>query len=194
MEIVDVLFSIFSLIIITCAVLTVTLKHVLHAAICLMGCLFATSALFLLMFAEFVALMQVMVYIGGVVIFMLYAILLTTDLGEKFVPISAPKRMLACVFSLVIAGLGSYILSNEVQLNSNPIIDYELVGTGTAEEEQMLRKVPTARSIGTVLLHKGDTGFLIPFEVISIILLAALMGAATIARRGKDEEQTEVQA
>lgn len=181
MEIVDILFYLFSVIIISCAVLTVTLKHVLHAAICLMGCLFMTGALFLLMFAEFVAVMQVLVYVGGVVIFIIYAILLTSDLGEKFAPIPLPKRIMAGTFCFIIAVLTSFILVNYVELSSIPLVDYE-------DADLTQKRVPNAKSIGIQLLSSKSTGFLIPFEVISMILLAALMASATIARRSKEEE------
>ena len=182
MEIIDVLFYLFSFAIISTAVLTVTIRHVLHAAICLMACLFMTGALFLLMFAEFVALMQVLVYVGGVVIFILYAILLTSDLGEKFIPVAQTKRVLAAVFCLLIAGLGAFLLSNQVMVVSSPIIDYENI-------KQAASRVPTAKDIGYKLLDNSTTGFLIPFEVISVILLAALMASSTIARRSKLEDE-----
>ena len=141
MEIVDALFYLFSVIIITCAVLTVTLKHVLHAAICLMGCLFTTGALFLLMFAEFVAVMQVLVYVGGVVIFIIYAILLTSDLGEKFAPIPKAKRVLAGTFCFMIAAIVSFLLMNHIELSSIPLVDYD-------QPEVTAKRVPTANTIG----------------------------------------------
>jgi NADH-quinone oxidoreductase subunit J len=162
------------------AVLTVTVKHVLHAAICLMGTLFTTGALFLLMFAEFVAVMQVLVYIGGVVIFIIYAILLTSDLGEKFIPVPAAKRAMAATFSLLLAALISYLLVYQVTIYSDPIVDKE---TSVLDEGRMT----TVSEIGVRLLDAGPTGFLIPFEVISLILLAALIAAATIARKSKQE-------
>lgn len=182
MEIVDILFYVFSVIILTCAVLTVTLKHVLHATICLMGTLFATGALFLLMYAEFVAIMQVLVYVGGVVIFIIYAILLTSDLGDKFIPVPPGKRAMAATFSLLIATLVSYLLVYQVKLFSDPIIDS---GQGVLDESRLT----TIEDIGVHLLDAGPMGFLIPFEVISLILLAALIAASTIARKSGQEEE-----
>ncbi len=195
MEIVDILFYLFTIIIIGCAILTVTLKHVLHAAICLMFTLFTTGALFLLMNAEFVALVQVMVYIGGVVIFIVYAILLTTDLGEKFLPVPPAKRAMAAVFTLLIAGIMTFLLSSKIKLYSDPLEDR----VNQSPEVTMVMEqrdpnyekpeFPTVASIGERLLRSDTMGFLIPFEVISVILLAALFAASTIARKSKREEE-----
>lgn len=185
MEIIDVLFYLFTFAILFCAVMTVTLKHVLHAAISLMGCLLATGGLFLLMHAELVALMQIMVYIGGVVIFIVYAILLTTDLGDKFLIISPTKRVLAAMFSLILAVIVSYIMMYKLHLVSDPIVPN--LDNPTAQE-----KIPDIAAIGERLLQSGATGFLIPFEVISIVLLTALIAASTIARKSGQEKQRDL--
>ena len=155
-------------------------SHVLHAAISLMGCLLATGGLFLLMHAELVALMQIMVYIGGVIIFIVYAILLTTDLGDKFLPIAPAKRILASLFSLILAVIISYVMVYKLNLVSDPILGAE-------------DKLPSIAKIGESLLQSGPTGFLIPFEIISIILLTALIAASTIARKSGQEKQRDLE-
>ena len=185
MEIIDVLFYLFAFAILFCAIMTVTLKHVLHAAICLMGCLLATGGLFILMHAELVALMQVMVYIGGVIIFIVYAILLTTDLGDKFLPIAPAKRVLAAMFSLILALIISYIMVYKLHVLSDPILP--------TAQDPLGSKLPTIAGVGESLLKSGPTGFLIPFEVISVILLTALIAASTIARKSAQEKQRDLE-
>lgn len=167
MEGIDILFFLFSFIIVICGVLTVSLKHVLHAAICLMGCLFATGALFLLMNAEFVALMQILVYVGGVVIFIIYAVLLTSDLGEKYISPSVGKRAIAAVCAVLFSGILTYLYSFKSEMVIREGSD---VAVGIHD-------------IGMRLLSAEPNGFLIPFEIISIILLVALIAASTIARK-----------
>lgn len=175
---IDILFYLFSLIIIACATLTVTLKHVLHSAICLMGCLFSTGALFLLMNAEFVALMQILVYVGGVVIFIIYAVLLTSNLGERYVSGSVAKRGIAGVCAFLFSGILAYLYSFKSGM-------YIQDHSGT---------VVTIRDIGMRLLSTDVNGFLIPFEVISVILLVALIAASTIARKlSQDDIQGDMQ-
>ena len=65
------------------AILTVTARNLFRAALSLLGVLWCTAMLFILLKAEMVALVQVMVYIGGIMIFVLYAVLLTSELGGK---------------------------------------------------------------------------------------------------------------
>ena len=165
-----VLFWVFGALILLCGLLTVTLKNLLHAAIALMGCLFTTGALFLLMHEEFIALMQVMVYIGGVVIFIVYAILLTTDLGERYL---APVRG-----RMAVAGMAAIALVVALVV---------VVMPAAIGEREAVASSTTIETIGIRLLDAGATGFLVPFEVISLLLLSALVGASVIARRGEDE-------
>lgn len=163
----DILFYLFATLIVASGILTVTLKHVLHAAICLMGCLFATGSLFLLMNSEFVALMQVLVYVGGIVIFIIYSVLLTSDLGEKYLSASILKRSSAAFAAIVFAAITAALFMGNAGM----------AGTSVAHA------APGIETIGMRLLSTQANGFLIPFEVISVILLVALISSSTIARK-----------
>jgi NADH-quinone oxidoreductase subunit J len=154
---------------VTFSLLAVSLPNLLHAAISLIGAFFVTAALYIVLQLEFVALAQIMLYIGGIIIFMLIIILLTTGLGvEKRHRVPVPRRLAGAAISIVLLGglltvfgRSSAVLVDDVQ-RAAPV---------------------TMDDIGLRLLATDKEGFIIPFEIISILLLAALVGAVVIARR-----------
>jgi NADH-quinone oxidoreductase subunit J len=120
-----------------------------------------------------------MVYIGGIMIFVLYAVLLTSELGGRM-PRPAGFRMvwgvlaaLACFVPLL--GVSRWTAGATVQV----------VGPGA---EPPVGNLAALKAIGLRLLDPGPEGFLIPFELISLILLAAMVGAIAIARQGAGAE------
>ncbi len=145
------------------ATATVTLRNLFHSALCLLGTLFGSALLFLLLGAEMVALGQVMVYIGGIMIFVLYAVFLTSNVGGKMV---SPKKWQAALALLIAVALFA-VVSGQV----TGVIGGK-VATGFASLSVM----------GTRLLDTGTAGFLIPFELVSVLLLAALVGALAVTR------------
>jgi NADH-quinone oxidoreductase subunit J len=177
----NVLFYIFCALIIGCGALAVTLKHLLHAALALMAALFCTAGLFILLHAEFVALVQIMVYIGGVVIFIIYTILLTAHLGEKPPPIHIHKHLLAGFVAVVFGVVMTTLVVRAGSLGTGVHDPHNVPGLAAGEPGSL-------HVIGQRLLSNGPDGFVVPFEVISVLLLAALIGAVSIARRTRAEE------
>ncbi|MDR2555586.1 MAG: NADH-quinone oxidoreductase subunit J [Fibromonadaceae bacterium] len=171
----DVFFYITAVVMVAGALLTVLVKNILHSAIALIGTFFGSAVLYFLLSAEFVAVAQVMVYIGGVVVFIVFAILLTSRLGEKALEVSNSRKILAVFFSVVVTVLAVMLLK-EVG---------EVAQTATADFASL-------SEIGKRLLSSSDSGFLLPFEAISLLLLISLIGAVTTARTSKEDKSTEV--
>ncbi len=171
----DYLFYALATALVAFSLLAVSLPNLLHGAISLIGAFFATAALYIVLQLEFVALAQIMLYIGGIIIFMLIIILLTTGLGVENrhqVPVS--RRLAGAGVSAVllfgllsaIGGKPSAVLVEDVQ-----------------------RAAPVSMDdIGLRLLSTSKEGFIVPFELISILLLVALVGAVVIARRDNGQE------
>ena len=178
MNIVDLLFYADAFLIIGCAVIAVMMRHLLHAALALMMSLFCTAGLFLLLGAEFAALVQLMVYIGGVVIFIVYTILLTAHLGEDMPRASIAKRVASMLAALAFGAL-LYIVHLHGGAAAGPFTESLPEGTGGLHD------------IGRRLLSREPDGFVIPFEIVSLLLLAAMIGAVSIARRSTPEEENE---
>ena len=166
----DYLFYGLATALVTFSLLAVSLPNLLHGAISLVGAFFATAALYIVLQLEFVALAQIMLYIGGIIIFMLIIILLTTGLGvENRHQISNRRRLAG-------AGVSAVLLFGLLYaIGSKP---------SAVLVKDVHRAAPvTMDDIGLRLLTTGKDGFIVPFEIISILLLVALVGAVVIARR-----------
>jgi len=169
----DMLFYLTAIIMVAGALLTVTVKNVLHSAIALIGTFFSSAVLYFLLHAEFVGVAQVMVYIGGVVVFIVLAILLTSHLGEEALESSRRRKMIAAFFAVLISVLAVMLLRGISSVTQTETEDFASLA-----------------SIGKRLLSPEDTGFILPFEAISLLLLISLIGAITIAYIPKEDKPT----
>ena len=155
------------------ALRVVTTKNVVHAALYLVVVLASVGATFLLLAAEFVAVVQYLVYIGAIVVLFLFGVMLTRARMGHEAELDNNQRGLAAVVGLFLAGILAYVLvdyTNDLPRDKLPELK------GTAEH------ISRTRGTGPV----GDAIFstyLVPFEVVSVLLLAALVGAIVIARR-----------
>jgi len=170
----DIFFYITATIMVAGALLTVLVRNILHSAVALIGTFFGSAILYFLLSAEFIAVAQVMVYIGGVVVFIVFAILLTSRLGESAPKTRALRKFVALFFSITVAVLAVMLLK-EVNWTSQTATD----------------SFASLSSIGKRLISTDETGFLLPFEAISLLLLISLIGAVTIAHTNKEHDKTE---
>ena len=141
----------------------VATRNVVHAALFLLVSLVAVAGLYLLVFAEFLALVQVLIYGGAIVIVLLFAIMLTRS--HDYPRISDnPQRPLAIVAGLAVFGvLAAAFL-------------WKIPPESSAEG-------PGLSALGNSLF----TNWALPFEVVSLVLLVALIGAIVISREGGSE-------
>ncbi len=138
----------------------VTSKNVVHAALYLVVTLASVGAVYLLMAAEFVAWVQVLIYVGAIVVLLLFGLMLTrAPIGRE--ALDNQQRGFAAIVGLaVLAGLAILVWDT--------FRDAEIVlGTSTTAE------------VGESLFRT----YILPFEVVSFLLLAALIGAIVLARR-----------
>lgn len=165
----DLFFYIVAIGMVITALGVVTVRNILHAALLLVATFYGTVVLYLMLSAEFVAMTQLIVYIGGIVIVVVFTILLTSHLGETHVS-AGPKRR---IFSGLLAA-GFMALFGRLILQSRDLLDARPV---SSEEFASLDIV------GQRLLSPSSNGFLLPFELISLLLLTAIVGALVIAER-----------
>ena len=167
----DISFYILAVLMTTMAILVVTVKNLLHAALALVSALFLSAALYIMLHAEFVAIAQVMVYVGGIVIFMIFSILLTTQLGEK-----AEKPGVFTIITALVSSVLFFFILNK-----------GLSGTFVIKEK-LPEQTANLREFGIRLMTTELGGFIVPFEIISLLLLSALVGAIVIAKKDKKED------
>jgi NADH-quinone oxidoreductase subunit J len=165
----QIIFLLCAALIIVTAILVVTSQNLVHAALWLVATLFGVAILYVLLQAGFLALVQVVVYIGAIAILFIFAVMLTRrELRDKG-PQLNQNWGLATVLALLTFGGLFYILSSWSGF-SNSAVE---ISAGT----------DTLRMLGYALV--SPDAYLLPFEVASILLLAALVGAVYIATASK---------
>ncbi len=154
------------------AMRVVTTRNVVHAALYLVVTLIGAAAMYILLFAEFVAWAQVLVYVGAVVVLMLFGLMLTrAPIGSD--DYDNNQRGLAAVVAAGIFGVTSWIT---VEAFEGKNIEFD-------RDDGV-----TAADVGREIF----SNYVLPFEVVSVLLLAALVGAVVVARRDDTRLPPEV--
>ena len=151
----------FGVLTVSSAALVVFLRNIVYAAFSLIVTFFSMAALFILLSAELVAGVQVLIYVGGILILFLFALMLSQQLSQKKMALSKMKLLPALLLALPLLGIFLFVIYQT---------DWEL-----AHNIQMGDGV---MSLGSLLLDK----YLLAFELASILLLGTLIGALMLVR------------
>ena len=167
MTLVEALFGLLGVVALGSGLLVVTTRQLVHAALWLVVCLGAVAGCYLLLSAELVAWVQVLIYVGAVVVLLLFGLMLTRAPIGVSADLDAPpmQRVAAAVVALGLAGI--IVVSSvdafrgeHIELSSD-----DVGGSSAAAGEAVFRS------------------WVLPFEVLSVLLLAALVGAIVLSRR-----------
>jgi NADH-quinone oxidoreductase subunit J len=159
----QVLFVIFGSITVGGALLVVTRTNVFHAALFLILSFFGVAGLYVLLEAPFLAAVQLFIYIGGISILIIFAIMLTRAIMNPDLPGANQQWYAAALVAVALCGvLGWAVLSHDWGALVGPVPEHSI------------------SILGTTLVD--PEGMVLPFEVASVLLLVALVGAVTIAR------------
>lgn len=165
MEITQILyvagFYLFALLTVISAFFVVFARNIMRAVFALMFTLFGIAGLFLFLHADFLAATQVLIYVGGVLVLLLFGIMLTQRMVEADIR-TGRIQFIPTMFAMVIVfGFLMYLIFNT---------PWKIQGPANFQD--------STSGIGTLLM----TEWLLPFEIASILLLTALVGAVSIAR------------
>ena len=160
--IVPYLFYLFAFMIVVSGILIVTLRDIFHCALMLVICMFSVAALYVLLGADFIAAVQVLVYVGAVSVLLIFAIMLTARVSGIGIKQQNEQVPIALLVTLAFMGITLYGLGKTVW----NVAHMEAPGQ-------------TVLALGKLLM----TVYVVPFEIVSLVLLAALIGAIVIARR-----------
>jgi len=163
----QIMFILFSAMIVVFSLLTVTTRRVLRAAVFLLFVLVSTSGLYFLLNYQFLAAVQLTLYAGGIVVLIIFSILLTSHISQKFESPGLKK----VIFSGLATAAGAF-------LSIITLLDYNFSATVEAAKEVDMKL------IGKSLLSVDYDGYVLPFEVISVLLLAAMIAAIVVAKKG----------
>ena len=158
--VVAILMSVFS-------VMTVTSGSILRSATYLLFVLFGTAAIYFILGYTFLGAVQLMVYAGGIVVLYVFSILLTSGEGDRAEKLKRSK---------FIAGLGTTIVGAIIVLFIT--LSHRFVSVSNPEPIEI-----TIKTIGHALLSGDKYGYILPFEAVSILLLACIVGGLLIARK-----------
>jgi NADH-quinone oxidoreductase subunit J len=168
----DITFVILAVIMVGAALRVVTTKNVVHAALYLVMVLAGVAAQYILLGSEFLAITQVLVYIGAIVVLFLFGIMLTrAELGiSNDLDNDGTQKAVAAGVGVLLAGVMIWALLDKWKWSETPI---PLIGR-------------TTEQLGQTTPQISDSIFgpyLVPFEAAAVLLLAALIGAIVLARR-----------
>ena len=143
------------------AVLAVTTKRILRAATYLLFVLFGTAGIYFQLNYSFLGAVQLLIYAGGITVLYVFSILLTSSQGDKSEDIKGYKLFVGLAATLLSLGVCLYVTLRHDFMPSH--LDVQ--------------------TIGHALMSSGKYGYVLPFEVISILLLACIVGGILIARK-----------
>jgi NADH-quinone oxidoreductase subunit J len=163
----EILFLFIAVVTLISAIQVVTTKNLVHAALWLIVALFGVAVTFVLLNAPFLAVVQVVVYIGAIAILMIFAIMLTRKMMQDSESQLNNNYPIAALLGIVLfAGLAVIVLNS---------------GAGDLRLPSLAIDADPISELGIALVNPN--AFIIPFELASVLLLAALIGSIVIARK-----------
>jgi NADH-quinone oxidoreductase subunit J len=158
----NVAFGLVAVVMVVAALGVVTMKNIVHAALALVVVLAGVAAQYIILQAEFLGIVQVLIYIGAVIVLFLFGIMLTRSPMQRSTEYDNDQRVLAGLVSLLIFGVLAYLLHDQFG------------------NDQLHLGQPTQT---TAIADSIFRTYVVAFEVVSMLLLAALVGAIVLARR-----------
>ena len=156
------IFLLMSALVVGSAFWVVFSPSLIHSAVSLMFTLFGTAGLYVFLYADFIAATQVVIYVGGILVLIIFGVMLTNRIDQSSIASSSKNQFIGGLCSLAI-----FVLLIGVIFNTPWKIN------------AMQIQENTVSIIGKMLLNE----YLLPFEIASILLLTALMGAALLSRK-----------
>lgn len=168
-----IIFYLLALLSVVSGIMAVTTRQIFRAAIYLLFSLIGIAGLYFWLQYEFIAAVQIVVYVGGIVVLIIFSIFLTQQAGELLPKQKMGRQLFAalaafCGFALTLL----QVFQHSFRKTAEPAIE------------------PTVANIGKQMLGVEEHGYSLPFEVVSILLLAAMIGCIVIAMRSKPDLKT----
>ena len=165
----NIMFVILAVFIMLSSIATVVTKSIVRAATYLLFVLLGTAGLYFLMGYTFLGSVQVMVYAGGIVVLYVFSILLTSGTQEVLRKTTVKKIVASVLLSLLGFAMFVFVLFKE---------QFKAMALGAPDE-----KIISMEQIGKSMLSTEANGYLLPFEAVSVLLLACVVAGLLIARK-----------
>ncbi len=161
-----IVFIVLALFICICSVLAVSTSRILRAATYLLFVLFGTAGIYFQLDYSFLGAVQLLIYAGGITVLYVFSILLTSSQGDKAEPLKSGKMIAGLISTLAGLGICLFVMLKHEFLPS-----------------RFERGELDVQTIGYALMGIEKYQYVLPFEVISILLLACIVGGIMIARK-----------
>ena len=161
----EILFYSIVLLVVLSSCWVVMSPNLVHSAVSLLFTLFGVAGLYVFLYADFMAASQVIIYVGGILVLIIFGVMLTNKLDDPRLSNPSHNQLIAGIFCLLLL-----------------IFQFQIIFNTNWNLGELIVRESTVNDIGRMLLSK----YLLPFEVVSVLLLAALIGAAMLSRKKVD--------
>jgi len=162
MTVYDIIFYLFALITVGSAFFVVTLRNIIHSAFFLLFTLFGIAGLYVLLSADFIAVVQLVVYVGGILVILLFGVMLTNKITNV--------QIKSGTLQIIPAVIGTLVLAFAL---------IKIFLTTNWKTVELSAQSSSVQGLGILLVNQ----YSVVFELLGILLLIALIGAASMARR-----------
>jgi NADH:ubiquinone oxidoreductase subunit 6 (subunit J) len=162
MELSTVVFYLIAAVTVGSGMIVAFSRNIIYSAFSLLGTFMGVAGLYVFLGADFVAGVQVLIYVGGILVLILFAVMLT----HRITDVEITNRAAGRIPALIVVGIFIAVLAQTVR------------ATPWAKAKEFLYE-PTTRKIGDLFLDE----YLLPFELASLVLLAAMIGAVVLSRK-----------
>ncbi len=166
-----VIFYIVAIIMVVFAMMSVTSRNIMRAIVYLLFVMLGLAGVYFLLEFDFLGAVQLTVYAGGIIILYITSIMLVEKIGESLDKPKLLHQVIAGVITSIAAGVSLFAIYS---YNFNEVASVD--------------NVTKISDVGFALLNYGENGYILPFEVISMLLLAAMVGAIVIAKSFNKKE------
>ena len=140
-------------------------NQLIYSAVALLFTLFGIAGLYVFLWADFIAGIQILVYVGGILVLIIFGVMLTNNIDDPKLSNQSQNQIVGAIFSFAML-----VMLINIVFDTNWNV------------QELIYRESTVNEIGVMLLSK----YLLPFEIVSILLLAALIGAAMLSRKKVD--------
>ena len=166
---IDFVFILFAAVTLFSAVFVVTSSNLVRSAVALFFTLFGLAGFYVMLYADFVAGAQILIYVGGILVLIIFGVMLTNKMDKPSIANSSQNQIIAAIVSIILFLAQAFvIIKTDWNVSAKPL-----------NSEGLIDKEGTVETIGAQLM----SSYVLPFEIVSVLLLAALIGAATLARK-----------
>jgi NADH-quinone oxidoreductase subunit J len=170
MDLYAIFFYIFGLLTVLSAFVVVFSRNIVHSAFALMFTFFGVAALYVLLYADFVAVTQILVYVGGILVLIIFGVMLTTKVFSVEMKTGTLNLLPATLFTAIIAGVLIFVFYS-TDWNILPDREWDA----------------TVYEIGALLVND----FVLPMQVAGVVLLIAMIGAVMMASRERSKPKSK---